>query len=220
MDLAVLLGIDKIEAANRLHQRLEQWRLADGALRLLHDVCPGFAPEACLLKVVAVNSLYGTNVYATIRMANHVTSVLAQPDLGTAGAELVKQLADLPPTERQKRKRHHYSFASKFAHFFVDEERFPMMDSYALKMLKFHLGRRHYSTDPANPYAAFVSNLQQLKRLSGINCSNRRLDRYLWLAGQYAAWKKSAKREINAEIAAMFTQASGEVAALLDVLLS
>ena len=40
MSLAVPLPIEKIEAANRLHERLEQWRLADQALRLLANRCP------------------------------------------------------------------------------------------------------------------------------------------------------------------------------------
>jgi len=36
-------------------------------------------------------------------------------------------------------KRHH-SFVSKFAHFFIDPERFPIMDSYPVSLLKVHLG--------------------------------------------------------------------------------
>lgn len=153
MNLAVPLPISKIDAANRLHEHLDQWRLADEALRMLAQRCPDFEPVTCLLKVVAVNELYGTNVYATTRMAKHTARVLAGADSATAGSELVERLADLPATESQKRKRRHYSFASKFAHFFLDDERFPIMDSYALKMLKHHLGRRHYSDDQAHPYA-------------------------------------------------------------------
>jgi hypothetical protein len=218
MGLAVPLPITRIEVANRLHERLEQWRLADQALGLLKERCPKFAPDACLLKVVAVNGLYGTNVYAITRMAKHVASVFSRADLGTAGAELVERLADLPPAERQKQKRHHYSFASKFAHFFVSEDRFPIMDSYALKMLKVHLGRG-YSKNPAHPYAAFVGNFHEVQRLSGFAGSNRELDRYLWLAGEYAAWKKNPSARINSELADLFAQRSPEVMPLLGVLL-
>jgi hypothetical protein len=218
MDLAVPLPITKIEAANSLHEHLEQWRLADKALRLLADRCPGFEPDACLLKVVAVNGLYGTNLYAMTRMAKHAVGVLTGIDLAAAGPELIERLADLPATEEQKRKRRHYSFASKFAHFFLDEEHFPIMDSYALAMLRRHLGRQHYLDDTAHRYAAFVHNFQELKRLSGFTGSNRQLDRYLWLAGEYAAWNKKRKVSINAEVAALFKHPSGEVAALLKVL--
>lgn len=218
MNLAVPLPINKIEAANCLHERLEQWRLADQALRLLADRCPDFEPAACLLKVAAVNELYGTNLYATTRMAKHAAGVLAGTDLAAAGPELVERLAALPATERQKRKRRHYSFASKFAHFFLSDERFPIMDSYALKMLKRHLGRRHYLDDTSHPYAAFVRKFQELKRLSGFTGSNRQLDRYLWLAGEYVTWKKKPAAAINAELAALFAQPPGEVAILLDAL--
>lgn len=220
MDLAVPLPLNKIEAANCLHERLEQWHLADQALRLLADRCPDFEPDACLLKVVAVNGLYGTNLYAVTRMAKHAAGVLAGSDLAAADPELVERLADLPATEGQKRKRRHYSFASKFAHFFLGEERFPIMDSYALAMLRRHLGPRQYLDDTAHRYAAFVHNFQELKRLSGFTGRNRQLDRYLWLAGEYAAWKKKQKVAINAEVGALFAHPFGEVTALLDVLKS
>ncbi len=216
--MAVPLPISKVEAANRLHEHLDQWRLADQALRLLAIRCPGFEPDACLLKVVAVNGLYGTNLYATMRMAKHVAALLVGVDLAAEGPDLVERFADLPATEGQMRKRRHFSFASKFAHFFLDEERFPIMDSYALTSLKRHLGQRNYSDDTAHPYAAFVHNFQELKRRSGFTGRNRQLDRYLWLAGEYAAWKKNTAVAINAEAAALFAQPFGEVAALLDVL--
>lgn len=216
MDLAVPLPISKIEAAKRIHERLEQWRLADQALQRLADGC--FELDACLLKVVAVNALYGTNLYAVTRMAKHVTGVLTASDPAATGSDLVERLAALPATEGQQRKRRHYSFASKFAHFFLDAERYPIMDSYAVSMLKRHLGRRRYSDDKDRPYAAFVRNFQELKRLSGFTGSNRELDRYLWLAGEHAAWKKKRRRAINAEVAALFAHPPADVAALLDAL--
>jgi hypothetical protein len=218
MDLAVPLPIGKIEAANRLHKRLELWRLTDQALGLLDQRCPSFEPDVCLLKVVAVNGLYGTNLYAITRMAKHAAGVLAGIDRAAAGPEVVERLAKLPAAEGQKHKRCHYSFASKFAHFFLGQERFPIMDSYAVAMLRRHLGRRNYSNDTTNRYAAFVRNFQELKRLSGFTGSNRQLDRYLWLAGEYAAWKKKPKAAINAEVATLFAHASGETLALLNVL--
>jgi hypothetical protein len=217
MDLAAPLPLKKIDAANHLHERLEQWQLADQALWLLACHCPEFDLAACLLKVVTVNELYGTNVYATTRMAKHVAAILAATDLATAGPELVEQLAALPATKTQKQERRHYSFASKFAHFFLGEERFPIMDSYAIKMLKRHLGQRGYSDDKDHRYTAFVRNFHVLKRLSGFTGTNRKLDRYLWLAGEYIAWKQK-RAAINAEVAALFDKPSADVAALLDVM--
>lgn len=92
------------------------------------------------------------------------------------------------------------------------------MDSYALKMLKRHLGKRCYPDDQATPYVAFVRNFEELKRLSGFTGNNRELDRYLWLAGEYAAWKKKRTATINAEVATMFENSSGEARSLLNSL--
>ncbi len=59
--LAVPLKMTQIEAANRLHGKLLQWQLTDRALYILQMNLPGFDIEATLLKVVAVNQLYGTS---------------------------------------------------------------------------------------------------------------------------------------------------------------
>lgn len=60
MKLTVQLKPKQVEAANRIHARLPDWRLIDDALEFLARNAPGFSPEATLLKVAAVNSLYGT----------------------------------------------------------------------------------------------------------------------------------------------------------------
>jgi hypothetical protein len=60
--LKVPLAQNQIHSANRLHQRLEQWRLSDAALHRLHEIMPSFDDEACLLKSLAINQLYGTQV--------------------------------------------------------------------------------------------------------------------------------------------------------------
>lgn len=72
ISLAVPLTMAQIEAANRLHGKLIQWQVTDRALHILQENLPGFDSEATLLKVVAVNQLYGTNVYAVVRMVRHV----------------------------------------------------------------------------------------------------------------------------------------------------
>src|SRR5258706_11679744 len=106
--LAIPLTMTQIEAANRLHGKLLQWRVTDRALYILQENLPGFDIEATLLKVVAVNQLYGTNVYAVVRMARHITEVM-QDACGIEDADLVEKLASLTA-------RKHRSFASKFAH--------------------------------------------------------------------------------------------------------
>ncbi len=208
--LAVPLTMTQIETANRLHGKLIQWQVTDQALHTLQENLPGFDIEATLLKVVAVNQLYGTNVYAVVRMAQHVTEVM-QDVSGMEDADLVERLASL-------NERKHRSFASKFAHFFIDRERFPIFDSYALKMVTYHLGPEGQVIDSAHPYRAFVENIHRLKSYAGLSCTTRELDRYLWLAGLHQEWLRNPATPINAEVAEMFKNPPPKVMAELAIL--
>jgi hypothetical protein len=214
MALSRPLELSQIAAAQRLHKRLEQWQLTDHALASLRAQFPGFAPHEVLLKATVINSLYGTNVYAIPRVARHIVEVMAKVKVQSVGPELVEKLAVTLPVGKLKGRRR-YSFASKFAHFFVNPERFPIMDKFAKKMLKFHLGKVFVS-DPAHPYVAFCKNYELLKKETGFTGSNRTLDHYLWLAGEYLAWRKTQKARINGDARTLFTSRAADVAADLD----
>lgn len=205
---AVPLAIPQIEAANELHLRLEQWRITDTALQELHVRFPGFDIEATLLKVVAVNQLYGTNVYAVDRMAKHIVEVM-HADMPSDNVKLVEKLAALPALPA-KTQRNHISFASKLAHFFIDKERFPIFDSYAEDMVKFHLSGQEYVKNQKHPYPAFVQNLMLLRKHIQGSCSYEALDRYLWLSGLYRAYKTRATPKINREVEELFKSLSLE----------
>ena len=232
MRLAVPLLLSQVEAADRLSRSLPQWALAERALMSLGEGLPGLSPEETLLKVAAVNSLYYTNVYALARMAEHVHAVLAAfgqeaaSDRGTAshegamqGPDLVERLADLPPSPGQKSPRKFTSFASKFAHFFIDRERFPIYDSYAVRMVTYHLGPANSVREPDHPYRSFVTNLERLRTLAGLSLSSCELDGYLWLAGQYLSWRRNRDAIINSELKGLFEAPSPEAAAELASLL-
>jgi len=130
---------------------------------------------------------------------------------GMKDADLVERLASL-------NERKHRSFASKFAHFFINMERFPIFDSFALKMVAYHLGSQGQVRDSTHPYKAFVENIHRLKRFAGLSCTTKELDRYLWLAGLYQEWSRNPDSQINAEVAEMFKTPSSKVAAELAIL--
>ncbi len=164
-----------------------------------------------------INALYGTNVYAFMRIASRVTNIMAHVEIPSAGPESVERLAN-PPEVVGKKKYRHYCFASKFAHFFVNAERYPIMDSYAKQMLKLHLGPSRFILNPEHPYLAFCANYELLRSKAGFTGSNREMDHYLWLAGEYLAWRKNRKSWINIQIRALFENHTAEVAAELDAL--
>lgn len=131
-----------MKGAVRLHEAMGQWRIADQALNELATRFPGWGPSDTLLKVVAINGLYGTNVWAFSWMAEHVQAVMAEADLQNADTGLVERIAALPEDNGGEVRRRHVSFASKVARFYLDPDRFPIYDSYATEMLWHHLGRR------------------------------------------------------------------------------
>lgn len=129
------LKLELVEAANVLYERIPGWRRSDDALAAIRDGVPGLGPAATLAKVAAVNALYSTTVHAFVRVAEHFATVLARSDLQAAGPELVDALAAVPRGGNEKRPVRRLSLAAKFAHFFVDEDRFPIYDRYAVRMV-------------------------------------------------------------------------------------
>ncbi len=218
MELAYPLTERQMEAARTLHARLTSWRETDAALNQLAERFPGFDAPATLLKVTAINALYGTNVYAIYRMAKHVERVLAQSRPNIEPWLLAEGIAALSGPDGTPSRRH-LSFASKFAHFFLDSERYPIKDLYAQAMLRFHLGRRNMETAQEHPYRAYMTNHRRLKELCGLELTNRHLDHYLWLAGQYRTWNQNAETRLGRDVLALFENPTPEAAAELDTLL-
>ena len=210
--LAEPLRPDQIAAAQRLFARMPGWQLAERTLDEIARRFPEFDDVACLVKVTTLNALYGTQVYAVVRMAEHVRRVMADCSAASKEADLVERLANLPVVTGSERKRRHISFASKFAHFFVDATKFPLFDQYAAVALAAHLGKANLSESPARPYIAYAADCTKLRELAGFTGTIRELDHYLWLTGLWRACLKG-KPVNNGEARVLFEQTTGEVAA-------
>jgi hypothetical protein len=216
--LSVPLTEKQIQVAVELHDTLEQWHLSDNALRRLHQALPHFDEEACLLKSIAVNQLYGTQVLAIIPMAKNVQRVLSQPGASEKGTALVDQIAALTLNGTTRRCT---SFAAKFCHFFVNENGFPIYDEMAKQAIKLHLSDQ-YSSGNTKPYVTFCDNFGRLRGAIGFRGLPRAMDRYLWIVGMYMRWKKERPRrvpQINVELRAVFERPSGKQKVLLRKLL-
>ena len=204
----------QIEAANRLRTHIYAWVDTDEAFDLLKRNVPGFSPEASLLKAAAINDLYATNVYAMLRMAKHIHEVMLDPPREPVA--LVEQIAVLTGPEGETRR--HVSFASKFVHFFVDAEATPIYDRYAVESVTYHMGRGLVSTD--NPdYRPFAEAIFTLRQVSGLDCSTRAMDHYLWLAGMYRCWLKDPKKAtLSLDVQRLFESGHAEIATDLAIL--
>jgi hypothetical protein len=221
MSLKVPLESRQVRAAIELHKILGQWSTGDAALKELHESFPDFDKEwKTLLKAVAVNSLYGTNVYDIFNVATHVHRVIGNSDRSTVGPELVDKMAKFWIASKG-RTIHFTSFAAKFAHFFIKEEDFPIYDSYAYTMIRHHLGTKNWIKADGT-YVEFAANVELLKEMASLDCSCRDLDRYLWLTGLYRKYKRRLAKdkdpEINAEAERLFSSPTKEQRKHLDIL--
>ena len=219
--LSVPLTQAQVESASHVYLNLVQWRLSDSALDKLAASVPDFTAEACLLKTVAINAIYGTQLLATGRMSKHIEEVLGNANPAKAGPELVEVIAKLPPRDGE-RQRTLVSFGSKFCHFFIDPARFPIYDEAVREALKLHLGSKTYQTDKTKPYLAYCANLERLREGASLHCGTKELDRYLWLTGMFMRWVKERSKgsaRVNAELKHVFESPSPVFAVELSAML-
>lgn len=202
-ELAVPILRSQVHAASELHLQLVQWHTTDKALEGLQRAFPDWVLSSSLLKIAAINQLYGTNLYAVTRMATHVENVLGGLAVDAITDDVVDRIAALPKTPGQKTAWTHLSFASKLCHFFVSSERFPIFDSYAVRVLSMHTGER-VGRDVGNVYGEFTGPF--FRSLDSVGCSPRELDRYLWLRGLHDAWRRNTDAPINGEVRALFSR--------------
>ena len=220
MGVAWLPGPEQINAAARLYARMPYWQTADAAMVSLAERFPTFSKQACLLKVAVINQLYYTNVYAVGRMAQHISDIMSSHDRPSDGPDLVEDIAALPGPGGVSATRKHTSFASKFAHFFIDAEAHPICDKYAAAMLGQVLNGNTATTAETKSYSAYVAKFLRLKgSLAGLRCESRQLDRWLWLAGLYRHWKMKPDTGINAEARSLFQGPTDDARADLNALL-
>jgi len=213
----------QVDAANALHARLTGWQRADAVLAALAQHFPSNTSESDVLpKAIVLNSLYATRVLAIQAMAKHVAEVLT--DAGDQpGVEVVEEIAWLRGLGKDRDKsRRFLSFASKYCHFFVDQNRFAIVDDFAASAVRLHLGQHaHTYANKPSDYPEYLAAIDRLRTAAGLSCSYRGFDRYLWLRGQWEQWQKPPSKDgirgsgVNPEVRALFSSGCRGSRALL-----
>lgn len=103
-------------------------------------------------------------------------------------------------------------FASKFSHFFINLEAFPIYDQYAYMMVRFHTNIADEIKSKAERYERFFPNFFQIKEQEQLKgYSTKQLDHYLWLAGMYVAWKVNPALGLYPKAKEMFVNPYAEL---------
>lgn len=202
---------EHISLANKKFENTPGLKNADDALDSLADLLPGDDDVSIIAKAAALDRLYGTYVVDIYRASKHVEEVLSKGGKDFQNEYFVDNLARVEVGQTDGKYIRYISFASKYAHFFIDGNSFPMYDFYADRMLKYHVGRKHLARDKEHPYRAYSENFFKLKNEVEKMVTVRQLDHYLWVAGQYDIWRikrdepsKYKDRHINGWLRKMF----------------
>jgi len=142
MELEHSLHQKQIVAAQKIREKLQGRDNSYKALTALSDKFPGFEAQDCLLKSVAVNSIYGTNIRAIVRVSNHVAKVFGKhkDDLDHIDpAILVEQLAIDEGEGEGRKRRTNTSFVSKFCHFLYPPTDFQSMTTRLVRLWDYTL---------------------------------------------------------------------------------
>jgi hypothetical protein len=178
----------------------------------LQGSLPGFDPESTLLKVLSLHPIDTSKTHVGLRLGREICELLEGVDVAACGPELVDALAEV--ADRHGRSSYDgLSFASRFAHHFVDSERFPVLDAWSDRALQHLVGGERAGASGEGRYAQFARNFAWVASRLDLN-RRRRLGRWLWLAGQYAAWRSNPRTPINRAVRELFEQAPAELAVL------
>ena len=136
--------------------------------------------EDVLIKVVLLNGLYNTNVFAVMEMACHIRELRIDDDLAAASTLLVDRIAKL--TIRGKTRRH-YSFATKYCSWHRPDD-YPIYDGLVGRLLLAY-SREHHFAEFSRPdlqdYSKYKATLAALRLHFDLAAlSFKQLDKFLW----------------------------------------
>jgi hypothetical protein len=184
---------EQIAEASWIHDHVPGWLAKDQALDLLRVSLADFSEEAVLAKAAAVDRLYNTKNRHLVESARKISETFPTVTAASPGdpVALVEAIAPVPVNGKTY---WHWSFASKFTHFFVHPDRVPVYDNWAVKACEHYLGGLQRNTghkyDWYRHYAEQILLIQK-----DLGCSVRALDRFLYLCGHY--WASDPPRLTN-----------------------
>ena len=197
MSNPVALSAKQITKAKEIYDKAEYWRISDDLLEFLRLEAKSGSYRSQLYQPNH-HSLYGTRVTNLKKAAETLKGLLERQEKRELDYRFVDAFAD-EMMEFVKGQRI-ISFPSKYAHFFIDSDEFPIFDSFAARMLNRHLGNNLTKYESKVLYRNYVDDFNRLRHSLRFNASTREIDRYLWLAEQYISKREQRKAYINEEV--------------------
>ena len=180
--------------------KLENYRLQENALdKLFFSLCPKNTEMSdVLLKVVALNDFYSTNIFSVYPVAKHILSLDIDARLKVGDVSVV---AAIQKVTINGIERNFYSFATKYCSHHKPLQ-YPIYDNYVNKILcYFHQQDRftEFKAEDLKDYAKFKRTLLDFRNYYGLEKFNlKEIDKYIWQLGKtYFPKKYRTRRNIS-----------------------
>ena len=179
-------SIEQVEYYLQTWNTLENYRLQEEALdKLFFNLCnKNVELSDILLKVVALNDFYSTNIFLVYPVAKHILSLDIDSRLDSGDVTLV---SDLQKVIINGTVKNFYSFSTKYCSHHKPLE-FPIYDSYVEKVLCYFRDRDNFSTFQTielKDYKRFKETLLEFKTFYGLaKYDLKMIDRYMWQLGK------------------------------------
>lgn len=179
-------SIEQVEYYLQAWNKLENYRLQEDALdKLFLELCTkNIEISDILLKVVALNDFYSTNIFSVYPVAKHILSLDIDSRLNSGDITLV---SDLQKVIIGGTVKNFYSFSTKYCSHHKPLD-FPIYDSYVEKVLCYFRDRDGFSnfkTFELKDYKKFKHTLVEFKYFYGLDKYDlKKIDRYMWQLGK------------------------------------
>ena len=176
----------EVERYLRSWETLESYSAQEQALdELFTRHCPeNRSLTDVLIKVSLVNSVYSTNIYSLVPVAQHILALDIDPRLSAGDLTVV---GDIQKVTIGGKERNFYSFASKYCGHHAPET-FPVYDRNVEKMLCYFRdadGLLDFRDSELKEYPSFHRIFQQFRTAYGLTgYSLRDVSKYLWQMGK------------------------------------
>lgn len=168
-------------------EQLENYTIQEKILnRMFFETYPSNQDmEGVLLKVVALNSFYSTNIFNTYVMAKHIVELNIDERLSNGDVTLVNDIATRKLADGKT--KNFYSFASKYcSHHRPDD--YAIYDSYVDRILRYYRNADcfyEFEDSDLKDYEKFSEILYRFRDFYDLGKYNlKQLDRYLWQLGK------------------------------------
>ncbi len=162
--------------------------------RLLEQFPDNVRLAEVLVKVATLDNLYGTNIWALQRLAEHICGLGVDAAIREGSGEVVDRIARLSFEDKERRN---YSFATKYCAWH-NPMAYPIYDWYVEAMLWEYQRTFRFATllrKDLEHYSVFRSAVLAFRSHFGLEAySLKAIDQYLWVQGKRRYIQKQEDR--------------------------